>query len=108
MSGFFMLAGTIASERSLKQWCSMLQQNGVYSHLDDEEYELGLEISAANIVLRGGFGHELIVVGDAQSEHHLRSAVEQLATLLQNNTLAYEFELYDRSNELIEALKSPA
>jgi hypothetical protein len=31
-----------------------------------------------------------------------------LTALLQNNSLAYEFELYDRNNELIEVLKSPA
>jgi hypothetical protein len=108
MSGFFMLAGTIETDLSLQQWRSLLQQGGIDGRLDDEEDELELEAAAANIVLRGGFGHELIAVGDAQSEDQLRSAAGQLTALLQNNALAYEFELYDRNNELIEVLKSPA
>ena len=106
MSGFYMLAGTIETDLSLPQWRSMLQQSDLDARLDDEEDELALDFAAANIVLRGGFGHELIAVGDAQTEAELRAAVQQLANWLQAQHVAYEFELYDRQNQLMDELTS--
>ena len=106
MSGFYMLAGTIETDLSLPQWRSMLQQSDLDARLDDDEDELVLDFAAANIVLRGGFGHELIAVGDAQTEAELRAAVQQLANWLQAQHVAYEFELYDRQNQLMDELTS--
>ena len=102
-----MLADTIESGLTLRQLQSVLCTSDLEGRLDDEGGELALDMIAASIVLREGFGHELIAVGDARSEQDLRAAVQQLAAGLQANALAYEFELYDRSNQLMDELKSP-
>jgi len=103
-----MLAGTVQSSLGLQQMQSWLQQAGIVCELDGDEDELVLALAEANIVLRSGFKHEIIAVGDAQQERELLAAVKQLSVLLATQSCAHEFELYDRLNQLIYELHHPA
>jgi hypothetical protein len=102
MSGFYMLAGTLTSDQSLEQISAQLKALGLVSGIEDDELELD---SPANLVIRTGFDHEYILVGDATESELLLGECERFSGLLKQMQMSHEMEIYDTRNELIQQIE---
>ena len=102
MASFFMLAGTVSTEKTLADIEKLLTDNSFQFQIDDDEIFIK---SSSNLTVRSGFGHEYIVVADAQEQTTLTNEARFLSDLLKQNQIKHEFELYDRANELYEVIE---
>lgn len=99
MSGFYMLAGTMASDQTLEQISAQLKDLGMAGQIEDEELELD---SPASLTIRTGFDHEYILVGDATERDLMLGECDRFSGLLKQMQVAHEIEVYDTRNELIQ------
>jgi len=97
-----MLAGTVSTDKTLMEIEQLLQTAGFQCATDDDEILLK---SPANLTVRSGFGHEYIVVADAQERDTLTNEARLLSDSLKQNKIKHEFELYDRANELYDVIE---
>ncbi len=102
MASFFMLAGTVSTEKTLADIEKLLIDNDFQFKTDDDELFVK---SSSNLTFRSGFGHEYIVVADAQEQTTLTNEARLLSNSLKQNLIKHEFELYDRANELYEVIE---
>ena len=102
MASFYMLAGTVSTGKTLLEIEQLLQTEGFQCETDDDEILLK---SPANLTVRSGFGHEYIVVADAQNRDTLMNEARLLSDSLKHNKIKHEFELYNRANELYDVIE---
>lgn len=94
MTGFYMLAGTVSTHKSLTDIQSLLADN-YKSEINDDELELDSQV---NLTFRSGFDHEFIIVGDSTDSKLLISESEKLSSDLQKLSIQHAFEIYDTDN----------
>jgi hypothetical protein len=100
MSGFFMMAGTVNSERPLQLLAGLLVEAGIDGSIDDDEFVM--QSPTSTLALRTGFDHEYIAVGDAEDEIGLLADCTRLSRILKEREITHELEIYDKENRLIE------
>ena len=101
MSGFCMLAGTLASDLPQQDLLLLLQRNGISASTRGDEILIAGDIQLA---LRTGFEHEYILVGHSRDEAVLVQACTQVSARFTALKLEHEIEVYDVGNALIATL----
>lgn len=97
-----MLAGTIASENDLPQFRDLLAKSGYIVSIEDDELFIEGE---ATLILRTGFEHEYILVGDCNRLECITHDAHKLSKVLQHHRIEHGFEIYDTENLQIDELE---
>ncbi len=98
VKAFYMVAGTVTTEKALVELKTLLAKQGL--ELEIEEDEL-LITSSSNLVLRSGFEHEFVLVGDSTEKGTILEEIRALSSIFKTLKIAHELELYDTENQLI-------
>ena len=96
---FYMMAGTIASEYDLQYFRDLLAKSGYITSIEDDELFID---GKATLILRTGFQHEYILVGDCNQLECITRDTKKLSKVLQHHGIQHGFEIYDPKNMLIE------
>lgn len=101
MPSFCMLAGTVSTGKNFEEIVTLLSKAGFKTEILEDEIELK---GRANLIIRSGFDHEYIVVGDAIDNSTLKQESQLLSDKLKQELIQHEFEFYDMTNELVDVI----